>query len=119
MCFAAVIFILFRYQLTGFFNDDPGVLKFAGPLLLIAAAFQLFDGTQVTTQGALRGLKDTVVPGFIAFVAYWMVGLPASYFFCVHMDMGVQGVWYGFVCGLALASFGFIFRFRKISERAL
>lgn len=119
MCFAAVIFILFRYQLTGFFNNDPGVLKYAGPLLLIAAAFQLFDGTQVTTQGALRGLKDTVVPGFIAFFAYWTVGLPASYFFCVHKGLGVQGVWYGFVCGLALASFGFIWRFRKISERVI
>src|ERR1041385_3087876 len=111
MCFAAVIFILFRYQLTGFFNDDPGVLKFAGPLLLIAAAFQLFDGAQVTIQGALRGLKDTVVPGFIAFVSYWLIGLPASWYFCTQINLGVQGVWYGFILGLFSASVGFLFRF--------
>jgi MATE family multidrug resistance protein len=115
MCFSAMIFILLRYQLPAFFNNNQNVLKYAGPLLLVAAAFQLFDGTQVTTQGALRGLKDTIVPGFIAFFAYWMVGLPASWFFCIHMGYGVQGVWYGFVCGLVIASIGFLWRFRKMS----
>lgn len=119
MLLAAIIFILFRYKLTSVFNDDPEVLKYAAPLLFIAAAFQLFDGAQVTVQGALRGLKDTIVPGFIAFVAYWLIGLPASWYFCTQMDLGVQGVWFGFILGLSAASFGFIYRFHKVSNRAL
>ena len=117
MLFAAIFFILFRYKLTSFFNDDPEVLKYAAPLLFIAAAFQLFDGAQVTIQGALRGLKDTIVPGIIAFVSYWIIGLPASWYFCTQMHLGVQGVWYGFILGLFSASMGFIFRFHKISKR--
>ncbi len=115
MCIAAVFFILFRNQLPAIFNDDPGVLAFTGPLLLVAAAFQLFDGTQVTAQGALRGLKDTIVPGWIAFVSYWVVGLPASWFFCTQMGWGVMGVWYGFVLALGLAAGGFLWRFRRLS----
>ncbi|CAN5859641.1 MATE family efflux transporter [soil metagenome] len=119
MLLAAIIFILFRYKLTSVFNNDPEVLKYAAPLLFIAAAFQLFDGAQVTVQGALRGLKDTIVPGFIAFVAYWLIGLPASWYFCTQMNSGVQGVWFGFILGLSTASFGFIYRFNRISKRLI
>ncbi|CAN5434109.1 MATE family efflux transporter [soil metagenome] len=117
MFISAITFIIFRYKLTSMFNSDPEVLKYAAPLLFIAAAFQLFDGAQVTVQGALRGLKDTIVPGFIAFVSYWIIALPASWYFCTQMQLGVQGVWFGFILGLASASFGFIYRFNKISKR--
>ncbi|MBI3509019.1 MAG: MATE family efflux transporter [Bacteroidetes bacterium] len=117
MFVAAIIFILFRYRLPEIFNNDPDVLKYAGPLLLVAAAFQLFDGSQVTAQGALRGLKDTIVPGFIAFFAYWCVGLPMSYFFCVKEGLGALGVWYGFVLGLSVACAGFISRFYFLSSK--
>ncbi len=116
MCFAAVIFILFRSWLTAQFNDEVPVMTYASALLFIAAGFQLFDGAQVTTQGALRGLKDTVYPGYVAFVAYWIVGLPLSYFLCIPMGLGAVGVWYGFVAGLAVASFGFIRRFHILSK---
>jgi MATE family multidrug resistance protein len=115
MSIAALVFIIGNTTLPSYFNNDPGVLAYAGPLLLIGAAFQLFDGTQVVSQGALRGLKDTLVPGIIAFAAYWVVGLPISYVFCVPMQMGVNGVWYGFVVGLAVASIGFIIRFRRLA----
>jgi MATE family multidrug resistance protein len=116
MCCAALVFILFRFWFPAQFNDEPAVLNYAATLLLIAAGFQLFDGTQVTAQGALRGLKDTVYPGYIAFVAYWIVGLPLSYFLCIPMGLGAIGVWYGFVAGLAVASFGFIRRFHLLSR---
>jgi MATE family multidrug resistance protein len=118
MTLAAIFFILFRYKLTAIFNNDPEVLKYAAPLLFIAAAFQLFDGAQVTLQGALRGLKDTVVPGLIAFVAYWIIGLPASWYFCTQLNLGVQGVWFGFILGLATASAGFLWRFNRQSSLA-
>ncbi|HTF05332.1 MAG TPA: MATE family efflux transporter, partial [Bacteroidia bacterium] len=108
MSLAALFFILFREQLPSVFNKEADVLKYASSLLLIAAAFQLFDGTQVTAQGALRGLKDTIYPGWIAFLAYWVVGLPTSWFLCIKMELGAAGVWYGFIAGLAVASFGFI-----------
>ena len=116
MLCAAIIFIAFYRQLPALFNDDAGVLHYAGPLLLIAAAFQLFDGAQVTAQGALRGLKDTVRPGVIAFVAYWIVGLPASWYFCTQLHSGVYGVWYGFILGLAVAAGGFLWRYHRLTK---
>lgn len=119
MLCAAIIFIAFYRQLPALFNDDASVLHYAGPLLLIAAAFQLFDGAQVTAQGALRGLKDTVRPGVIAFVAYWIVGLPASWYFCTQLHSGVYGVWYGFILGLAVAAGGFLWRYHKLTKNQI
>jgi MATE family multidrug resistance protein len=116
MCFAAIVFILLRQWLPAQFNNEAPVLNYAATLLLIAAAFQLFDGTQVTAQGALRGLKDTVFPGYVAFVAYWIIGLPLSWFLCIPMGLGAIGVWYGFIAGLSVASVGFILRFHRLSK---
>lgn len=116
MVLSAILFIVFRRQLPAIFNEETAVLNYAAILLLIGAAFQLFDGIQVTTQGALRGLKDTVYPGWVAFIAYWLIGLPISWALCVPLEMGATGVWFGFVAGLFIAAIGFILRFNKLSR---
>jgi MATE family multidrug resistance protein len=116
MLFSAFLFVVFRNELPAIFNTEKEVLKYASLLLVIGAAFQLFDGTQVTAQGALRGLKDTVYPGWVAFIAYWLIGLPISWILCVPLEMGATGVWYGFVAGLLVAAGGFILRYNKLTK---
>lgn len=116
MMLSALLFIMFRNKLPAIFNTEMEVLEIASLLLVIGAAFQLFDGTQVTAQGALRGLKDTVYPGWVAFIAYWLIGLPLSWVLCVPMEMGAAGVWFGFVAGLAIAAGGFILRYNKLTR---
>ena len=38
--------------------ENASAVDLAASLFVIAAVFQIVDGTQVTTQGALRGLKE-------------------------------------------------------------
>jgi MATE family multidrug resistance protein len=80
------------------------VIALATVLLGIAAVFQVFDGIQVSTAGALRGLKDTRAPMFIGIVSYWFVGLGTSYVLAFRLDLGAVGLWWGLVVGLAVAS---------------
>ncbi|MCU0434069.1 MAG: MATE family efflux transporter [Bacteroidia bacterium] len=117
MSTAALCFIVFNHELPAIFNKNADVIAAASTLLLIGAVFQLFDGIQVTAQGALRGIKDTLVPGYIAFTAYWLVGLPLSYILCVPAGMGASGVWIGFVFGLMVSSGGFLWRFVKLTGK--
>ena len=63
----------------------------ASTLLLYAATFQFPDGIQVSV-GALRGLKDTRVPMFIAMFAYWGLGMPLGAGLGLGLGMGPQGV---------------------------
>jgi MATE family multidrug resistance protein len=70
----------------------------------VAAAFQLFDGVQAVTTGALRGAGDTRTPMICHLVAYWGVGLPLGYVLCFRAGWGAVGLWIG-LC-LALIAIG-------------
>lgn len=94
-------------------NADPAVAEAAVGLLFIAAVFQLFDGTQTTAAGALRGLKDTRAPMLVAAVAYWAVGLPAALALGFGAGWGARGIWWGLTLGLAVAAVLLTLRFRR------
>jgi MATE family multidrug resistance protein len=99
------------------YTDDLAVAALASTLLLYAAVFQLPDGIQVLAAGALRGLKDTRVPMFIAMFAYWGLGMPLGAGLGLGLGMGPQGMWIGLIVGLTAASILLGFRLRVSSNR--
>jgi len=116
MLTTAALFTLFNHLLPWIYTSDKQVIAIASQLLIIAALFQLFDGTQVVGLGILRGLGDVNIPTVITFLAYWVVGLPVGYVLGLQLHMGVQGVWYGLVLGLAASSILLFFRFQYVSK---
>jgi MATE family multidrug resistance protein len=76
------------------------VIHASGNLLRIAGAFQLFDGLQTVTTGALRGAGETRSAMIANFIAYWVLGLPAGYALCFQAKWGVVGLWIGLSIGL-------------------
>jgi len=115
-CVSALIFIFFPETLIELFlsedeTDSVAVIKYAVPMLMTAAAFQIFDAIQVTSAGNLRGLKDAKIPMIIAAFAYWPVGLTAAYILGFPLGYGGVGVWAGLVIGLAVASICLTWRF--------
>lgn len=115
----AVLLIFCRHPLASLLSKDPAVIDTASGLLIIAAFFQLSDGLQVVGLGALRGLNDTRFPTLLTLVAYWVIGLPASYLLGLYYGMGVTGIWYGFVIGLSFSAAGLIWRFERISRTVI
>ena len=77
---------LFSHELAALYLDTrrpdaAQVLAYAGPLIVIAGAFQLVDGVQALAAGMLRGLKDTTVPMILALLSYWAIGFfPPAFF---------------------------------------
>ncbi|MDX1586339.1 MAG: MATE family efflux transporter, partial [Balneolaceae bacterium] len=59
---------------------------------------------QVSSYGALRGLKDTTIPMYVNLFAYWVVGLPLGYFLGITQGFGPQGLWMGLIAGLTVAA---------------
>jgi putative efflux protein, MATE family len=84
--------------------DAAEVLALAVPLIIIAGAFQLVDGLQAVAAGLLRGLKDTKVPMLLALIAYWPIGFVFAWIFAFPLGFKGEGVWFGFVMGLAAAA---------------
>ncbi|HZI01682.1 MAG TPA: MATE family efflux transporter [Flavisolibacter sp.] len=107
--FCGIIFVLFRYQLPLFFNDNTEVVALSASLLLLAAIFQISDSTQAIGAGLLRGIKDVKTPTLLIAVAYWVIGLPVGYFLAFQFQLGAMGIWMGLILGLSFASL-FLFR---------
>ncbi|WP_374948235.1 MATE family efflux transporter [Mucilaginibacter sp.] len=117
MSCTAIVFTLCNHLLPWIYTSDRQVIAIAEQLLIVAAFFQLFDGTQVVGLGVLRGMGDVNVPTLITFISYWIIGLPIGYLLGIHFNMAAMGVWYGLVCGLMSASIMLFWRFQIISKR--
>jgi len=117
MAVCGLIFITLRNFLPSLYIHDNNVISIASTLLIIAAMFEIFDGTQAVGIGVLRGLTDVKGPTLIAFISYWVIALPVGYFFGFILKMQVTGVWLGFLVGLASSAILLTLRFNKKSKR--
>jgi MATE family multidrug resistance protein len=103
--------------LAGLVTDDAAIAALAVTLLGYAAVFQLPDGVQALSNGALRGLKDTRVPMVITVLAYWGVGLPLGAWLGLGRGLGAPGLWVGLICGLTVAATLLAWRFVRLARR--
>lgn len=115
----ALLFILGRYFLPSLYIDDDAVIQLTSSLLIIGAFFQLSDGIQVVTAGALRGLQDVKVPSLLIFVAYWIIALPMGYVLAFPLNLKANGIWIGLFTGLTLTASAMVVRFHRLSKRGL
>ena len=97
---AGLALALAPHTIVRVFSRDRAVVAEGSVLLQIAALFQLFDGFQIVTTGALRGLGDTQTPMLAHLAGYWAIGLPISYALCFHYRWGAPGIWAGLCTAL-------------------
>lgn len=83
---------------------NTAMIAFAVQYLMVAAAFQLFDGAQAVAAGALRGLQDTRTPMAIAVFGYWAVGFGTAIWLGFHTPLRGIGVWLGLAVGLVVVA---------------
>ena len=109
MAFTALLMIMIPKPLIAIYVDpwDPKnavLVGFALQYIVIAAAFQLFDGMQAVAAGALRGLQDTRIPMWIAAFAYWVPGIGTALALGFYTPLEGVGVWIGLATGLTVAA---------------
>ncbi len=104
MTLSALMMIAIPTLLVSIYTSEPGLAELAAGLLFFAALFQFSDGLQVSSAGALRGLKDTKMPMIITAISYWLVGFPTGYYLAEFQQMQVQGYWVGMIFGLSTAA---------------
>lgn len=100
MAVLCAVLLLFPRPLLAVFTTDARVVGIGTQLLAIAAAFQLFDGTQAVATGILRGIGDTRTPMAMNVIGHWVLGLPVGYALCFRFAWGVSGLWIGLSIGL-------------------
>ncbi len=101
MTFSAVLFVLLREQLPRMYTPDADVIALCASILPIAAAFQIFDGTQVVGCGILRGMGEVRPAMVFNLISYWLIGLPIGGYAALGLGYGLPGLWWGLASGLA------------------
>ena len=104
MSVSAAAFVVLRHVLPRIYTPDAGVIAIAAGILPIAAAFQIFDGTQVVACGVLRGMGRTRPAAVVNFVGYWILALPIGGALALAPPAGLPGLWWGLCLGLAVVA---------------
>lgn len=113
MALSAAAMLLWPRAIAALYTNDPAVIAIAASLIPIAGLFQIFDGLQVTSGGALRGFGETRSPMFANLVGYWLLGFPTSLWLAFQVGLGPPGLWWGFVVGLGAVGIFLLWRVRE------
>ncbi len=119
MCLTAATMLSAPDLLARLYTTDPVVLALVLGALPVAAAFQVFDGIQVTAAGVLRGLGDTQVPFMINLVAHWVIGVPLGAFLAFQAGLGLVGLWVGLCAGLGITAALLAWRIQRVNPGKL
>lgn len=113
----AIFLYFFRAEVAYMYTKDPDVITLTTAFLLYAIFFQLSDAIAAPIQGALRGYKDVNVTFMLAFVSYWIIGLPIGFVLANYTQFGAFGYWIGLICGLAAGAVGLAWRLYILQNR--
>jgi MATE family multidrug resistance protein len=119
MAGSGLLFVAVPGLIARLMTDDAVVVAAAVPLLRVAAVFQVFDGVQAAATGVLRGAGVTRFTFLANVVGHWLLGAPALLLFVGVLGMGVAGLWWGFVVGLAAVAGALLVRFLRLSSREI
>lgn len=115
----AIVFATAPKLLARAFTPEAAVVDAAATLIGIAALFQLADGAQVVSAGALRGAADTRFPLVANVIVHWCVGLPVGLLLAFRLGLGAAGLWLGLTAGLFVIAIVLIARFAALTRRSI
>lgn len=119
MSISALFLLVFRGAVVSLYTDDIAVKGIAISLLLMAAIFQVADGIQIGSAGALRGYKDTRMPMAINTFAFWVLAFPLAYLAAITYQAPPNYIWAGFIIGLSVAAILLAWRYNRLSRARL
>ncbi|MFB4329497.1 MATE family efflux transporter [Paenibacillus sp. CR_12] len=113
----AVVLFMAGRQVAGLYSNEPEVVALIQHFLLFAIFFQISDAIATPTQGALRGYKDVNVAFMLAFLSFWVIGLPVGYVLANYTDWQAFGYWIGLITGLGVGAALMLMRLVKVQRK--
>jgi MATE family multidrug resistance protein len=124
MVLTASIMLFFPHLILRAYIDPDApanarLVVLATQYMIIAAAFQVFDGAQVVGGSLLRGVQDTRVPMNIALFGYWIPGMGTAVWLGLYTPLQGIGVWIGLMTGLVVVAALILWRWHRRARLGL
>lgn len=113
MALVSIIYLLFAYDIVGWFNANPVVIENGGLCLQIIAAGYIFYAYGMVVTQAFNGAGDTQTPTKINVIAFWLFQLPFAYLAAITFEMGAMGVFLAITLAEVMLAVISIVWFRK------
>lgn len=122
-CLVGVSYLLIPALLFAPFASDgataEALMKVGTRMLMLSAAWQLFDATVGTLSEALRAAGDTAFTLWARTIIAWLIFMPGSYITVRHLQYGDVGAMLWLVAYMALLAGVLLLRFRSGAWRKL
>ncbi len=111
--FLCIPIFLLRADLGHWFTSDRDVCLLVSQVIIPVMAYQFGDALQYTFSNSLRGISYVKPMMWIAFLSYFIVSLPLSYFLGIFLKFGLVGIWAAYPVCLLLAGILYFVYFKK------
>lgn len=94
-----VVLLATRNHFAEIFNHDPAVVELTAQIIPILSLFQIADGINASSSGALRGMGRQHLCAGVNIVTFYCFALPLGIWLAYH-GWGLKGLWIGFCAAL-------------------
>ncbi len=98
----SVIIWFWAERLVRIFNAEPGLVEIASSFLMIQIAGYVLWGIVIALSMCLNGIGDTMITMLTNLTTMWGVAIVLAYFLSQVPSLGVYGIRWGIVIGIAV-----------------
>ncbi|KAF7833392.1 protein DETOXIFICATION 41-like [Senna tora] len=99
--FSAIV-LIFRVGLSELFTSDSAVIEDVSNLCRLLAISVFLNGVQPILSGVAIGSGWQDVVAYVNLTCYYLIGLPIGCVLAFKTSLGVAGIWWGMIVGVAL-----------------
>lgn len=119
MGFVGILLFFFSPLAASWFTQDISVIQMVTTALRIDAFAQPFLAVGLVLAGALQGAGDTKSPMYSTTIGMWVIRVVGVYILCIHLGMGIAGVWLSIAFDLVVRAVFLLIKFIRLFRTGL
>ena len=109
---STMIFLLSE-SLFAFFNPDPRVVALGRLVMLIDIPLELGRAVNMVLIRSLQAMGDIRFPILSGILCVWLIEVPLAWFFGLHLNLGLPGIWAAMGCDELFRAFIYLRRWHQ------
>ena len=102
MIIGSIVLWFWAENIVRIFNSEPNLVRTTSAFARIQIASYLGYGFSFVLSQCLNGIGETMIPLVVALTTMWLLEVPLAYFLPRITNLGVYGVRWGIVAGIAM-----------------